>query len=129
VELAFQLCEVIIQRQGGFFLLVLSVGTCRGSSSGYAVDSDGAGGIPWGTLLIWRPERLAKFGYFGMTNAHIYLTAGEVAILAQNSGDQGDIVLILAYTGLRGVAAGPAVATVADALSHAYRAGVSVDLD
>ena len=28
-----------------------------------------------------------------------------------------------------GVAAGPAVATVADALSHAYRAGVPVDLD
>ena len=106
VELAFQLCEVSIQRQGGFFLLVLSVGTCRGSSSGYAVDSDGAGGIPWGTLLIWRPERLAKFGYF-CTPDVFAMYSPEVAVDP----------------------AGPAVATVADALSHAYRAGVSVDLD
>jgi integrase len=33
--------------------------------------------------------------------AHIYLTAAEVAALAQVCGAQGDVVLILAYTGLR----------------------------
>ena len=32
---------------------------------------------------------------------HIYLTAGEVANLAQVCGGQGDVVLFLAYTGLR----------------------------
>ena len=32
---------------------------------------------------------------------HVYLTAGEVAALAQACGDQGDVVSILAYTGLR----------------------------
>jgi integrase len=32
---------------------------------------------------------------------HIYLTAAEVAALAQTCGAQGDVVLILAYTGLR----------------------------
>ena len=32
---------------------------------------------------------------------HIYLTAGEVANLAQVCGAQGDVVLFLAYTGLR----------------------------
>jgi integrase len=32
---------------------------------------------------------------------HLYLTAGEVAALAQVCGAQGDVVLFLAYTGLR----------------------------
>jgi integrase len=32
---------------------------------------------------------------------HIYLSAAEVAALANVCGDQGDVVLILAYTGLR----------------------------
>jgi integrase len=32
---------------------------------------------------------------------HIYLTAAEVAALVQTCGAQGDVVLILAYTGLR----------------------------
>jgi integrase len=32
---------------------------------------------------------------------HVYLTAGEVAVLARECGDQGDVVSILAYTGLR----------------------------
>ena len=32
---------------------------------------------------------------------HAYLTAGEVAALARACGDQGDVVSILAYTGLR----------------------------
>lgn len=32
---------------------------------------------------------------------HVYLTVGEVATLAQTCGAQGDVVLLLAYTGLR----------------------------
>lgn len=56
--------------------------------------------------VIWHPERLAKFGYF--CTPHVFaMYSPEVAVDPAEG----------------------AVATVADALSHAYRAGVSVDLD
>jgi integrase len=57
----------------------------------YAVD---------GGHLGKNPASRAKFPPMRAT-AHAYLTTAEVAALAEACGTQGDVVLILAYTGLR----------------------------
>src|ERR1700757_1227075 len=51
-------------------------------------------------LLGKNPASRTKFPPM-RNKPHIYLTAAEVAALAQTCGAQGDVVLILAYTGLR----------------------------
>ncbi len=53
-----------------------------------------------GQLIGKNPGSRTKFPPMRHT-PHIYLTAPEVAALAQICGAQGDVVLILAYTGLR----------------------------
>jgi integrase len=47
------------------------------------------------------PERGCSAGRIPTRDRHRYLTANEVAALSSACGDQGDIVTILAYTGLR----------------------------
>ena len=51
-------------------------------------------------LIAKNPASRTKFPPMRPTT-HIYLTAAEVAALARARGDQGDVVFILAYTGLR----------------------------
>lgn len=58
----------------------------------YAVDD--------GRLIAKNPASRTKFPPMRPTT-HVYLTAREVAELSEVSGTQGDVVLILAYTGLR----------------------------
>jgi Phage integrase, N-terminal SAM-like domain len=58
----------------------------------YAVDD--------GRLIAKNPATRTKFPPMRRTT-HTYLTAREVAGLAEACGPQGDVVLILAYTGLR----------------------------
>jgi integrase len=58
----------------------------------YAVDD--------GRLIAKNPATRTKFPPMRRTT-HTYLTAREVAELAEACGSQGDVVLILAYTGLR----------------------------
>jgi integrase len=58
----------------------------------YAVDD--------GRLIAKNPATRTKFPPMRATT-HIYLTAREVAQLSDACGVQGDVVLILAYTGLR----------------------------
>jgi integrase len=58
----------------------------------YAVDD--------GRLIAKNPAARTKFPPMRRTT-HTYLTAREVADLAEACGDQGDVVLILAYSGLR----------------------------
>jgi integrase len=53
-----------------------------------------------GRLIGKNPASRTKFPPMRPT-MHIYLTAPEVAVLAKARGEQGDVVLILAYTGLR----------------------------
>ncbi|HEY5852503.1 MAG TPA: tyrosine-type recombinase/integrase [Aldersonia sp.] len=53
-----------------------------------------------GQLIGKNPATRTKFPPMKHT-AHTYLTAPEVAALAAECGTQGDVVLILAYTGLR----------------------------
>src|SRR5271165_4744475 len=53
-----------------------------------------------GHLIAKNPASRTKFPPMRDTT-HIYLTAAEVAVLARVCGDQGDVVSILAYTGLR----------------------------
>jgi integrase len=53
-----------------------------------------------GHLIAKKPASRTKFPPMRDTT-HIYLTAAEVAVLARVCGDQGDVVSILAYTGLR----------------------------
>jgi integrase len=53
-----------------------------------------------GRLIGRNPASRTKFPPMRPTT-HIYLNAAEVAALANVCGDQGDVVLILAYTGLR----------------------------
>ncbi|MGV7254538.1 tyrosine-type recombinase/integrase [Mycobacterium kansasii] len=53
-----------------------------------------------GHLIAKNPASRTKFPPMRPTT-HIYLTPAEVAALARACGDQGDIVSILAYTGLR----------------------------
>jgi integrase len=53
-----------------------------------------------GLLIGKNPASRTKFPPMRPTT-HVYLTAPEVAALAKACGDQGDVVLILAYTGLR----------------------------
>jgi integrase len=53
-----------------------------------------------GRLIGRNPASRTKFPPMHPTT-HIYLSASEVAALASVCGDQGDVVLILAYTGLR----------------------------
>ena len=53
-----------------------------------------------GRLIGRNPASRTKFPPMRPT-AHTYLSAAEVATLATVCGDQGDVVLILAYTGLR----------------------------
>jgi integrase len=58
----------------------------------YAVDD--------GRLIAKNPAARTKFPPMRRTT-HTYLTAREVADLAEACADQGDVVLILAYSGLR----------------------------
>lgn len=58
----------------------------------YAVDD--------GRLIAKNPAARSKFPPMRRTT-HTYLTAREVAELAESCGNQGDVVLILGYTGLR----------------------------
>lgn len=58
----------------------------------YAVDD--------GRLIAKNPATRTKFPPTRRTT-HIYLTASEVAELSEACGAQGDVVVILAYTGLR----------------------------
>jgi integrase len=58
----------------------------------YAIDD--------GRLIAKNPAVRTKFPPMRQTT-HTYLTAREVARLAEACGTQGDVVLILAYTGLR----------------------------
>ena len=58
----------------------------------YAVDD--------GRLIEKNPATRTKFPPMRRTT-HIYLTAREVAVLSDVCGAQGDVVAILAYTGLR----------------------------
>jgi integrase len=58
----------------------------------YAIDD--------GRLIAKNPATRTKFPPMRRTT-HTYLTAREVAELAHACGPQGDVVLILAYTGLR----------------------------
>jgi len=58
----------------------------------YAVDD--------GRLIAKNPATRTKFPPMRQTT-HIYLTAREVAELTDACGSQGDVVAILAYTGLR----------------------------
>jgi integrase len=51
-------------------------------------------------LIAKNPAARTKFPPMRRTT-HTYLTAREVADLAEACGDQGDVVLILAYSGLR----------------------------
>jgi integrase len=53
-----------------------------------------------GRLIAKNPAARTKFPPMRRTT-HTYLTAREVADLAEAYGDQGDVVLILAYSGLR----------------------------
>ena len=53
-----------------------------------------------GQLIGKNPATRTRFPPMKHT-AHTYLTASEVAALAAECGKQGDVVLILAYTGLR----------------------------
>jgi integrase len=53
-----------------------------------------------GRLIAKNPAMRTKFPPIRRTT-HTYLTAREVAELAEACGAQGDVVLILAYTGLR----------------------------
>jgi integrase len=53
-----------------------------------------------GHLIAKKPGSRTKFPPMRDTT-HTYLTAAEVAVLARVCGDQGDVVSILAYTGLR----------------------------
>jgi integrase len=53
-----------------------------------------------GRLIAKNPAARTKFPPMRRTT-HTYLTAREVADLAEACGDQGDVVLILAYSGLR----------------------------
>lgn len=53
-----------------------------------------------GQLIGKNPASRTKFPPMRPTT-HIYLTAAEVTALAQICGAQGDVVLILAYSGLR----------------------------
>ena len=53
-----------------------------------------------GHLIAKNPAARTKFPPMRPTT-HIYLTAAEAAALARAPGDQGDVVMILAYTGLR----------------------------
>nr|WP_325504568.1 tyrosine-type recombinase/integrase [Mycobacterium sp.] len=53
-----------------------------------------------GQLIGKNPASRTKFPPMRPTT-HIYLTAAEVAALARTCGSQGDVVLILAYAGLR----------------------------
>jgi integrase len=53
-----------------------------------------------GRLIGRNPASRTKFPPMHPTT-HIYLSTAEVAALANVCGDQGDVVLILAYTGLR----------------------------
>jgi len=53
-----------------------------------------------GRLIGQNPASRTKFPPMRQTT-HIYLAAPEVAALTQACGDQGDVVSILAYTGLR----------------------------
>ena len=53
-----------------------------------------------GQLLARNPSVRTKFPPLRATS-HTYLTTSEVAALAEACGSQGDVVLLLAYTGLR----------------------------
>jgi len=53
-----------------------------------------------GQLLARNPAARTKFPPLRQTS-HTYLTTSEVAALAEACGSQGDVVLLLAYTGLR----------------------------
>jgi len=53
-----------------------------------------------GRLIGKSPASRTRFPAMRQTT-HVYLTAPEVAALAHACGDQGDVVFILAYTGLR----------------------------
>jgi integrase len=58
----------------------------------YAIDD--------GQLLSRNPATRTKFPPLRQAS-HTYLTTSEVAALAEECGDQGDVVLLLAYTGMR----------------------------
>jgi integrase len=58
----------------------------------YAIDD--------GRLLSRNPAARTKFPPLRQAS-HTYLTTSEVAPLADECGDQGDVVLLLAYTGMR----------------------------
>jgi integrase len=53
-----------------------------------------------GQLLSRNPFARTKFPPLRETT-HTYLTTSEVAALAEACGNQGDVVLLLAYTGMR----------------------------
>lgn len=76
----------------------LSPRTVRWTHSVLKMTLDHA--VDEGHLLGKNPAARTKFPPMRETT-HIYLTAGEVAALAHACGDQGDVVSILAYTGLR----------------------------
>lgn len=58
----------------------------------YAIDD--------GQLLSRNPATRTKFPPLRQA-PHTYLTTSEVAALAEGCGDQGNVVLLLAYTGMR----------------------------
>lgn len=76
----------------------LSPRTVRWTHSVLKMTLDHA--VDEGHLLGKNPASRTKFPPMRDTT-HMYLTAGEVAALAHTCGDQGDVVSILAYTGLR----------------------------
>lgn len=53
-----------------------------------------------GQLLSRNPSARTKFPRLRQTS-HTYLTTSEVAALAEACGSQGDVVLLLAFTGMR----------------------------
>ncbi len=75
----------------------LSPRTVRWTHSVLKMTLDHA--VDEGHLLGKNPAARTKFPPMRETT-HAYLTAGEVAALARACGDQGDVVSILAYTGL-----------------------------
>ena len=76
----------------------LSPRTVRWTHSVLKMTLDHA--VDEGHLLGKNPAARTKFPPMRETT-HTYLTAGEVTALAHACGDQGDVVSILAYTGLR----------------------------
>src|SRR3979490_2956376 len=77
-------------------------GSARGPSDGHIRFSRCRSTTPSTTAVSSRRIRRHEHKFPPMRRTtHTYLTAREVADLADACGDQGDVVLILAYSGLR----------------------------